>query len=96
MQIFGTRDGVYANEERPSLCHVDASTCVKWLSWGWDSGLFRLSTCAVHLFSAWAQPYKRHSTNILLIPNAMILQAEVVITLRASRVFMIVCYVSMR
>lgn len=32
MQVFRTRDSVYANEERSSLCHVDTSTCVKCLS----------------------------------------------------------------
>ena len=96
MQVFRTRDSFYANEERSSICHVDTSTCVKCLSWGWGSRLFGLFTCKVHLFSAWAQPYKRHMTNILLIQNAMIILARAVITPRAFRLFKIASCVSIK
>ena len=96
MQVLRTRDSFYANEERSRFCHVDASTCVKCLSWGLCSRLFNIFTCKVDLLFAWAQPYKRHMTNILFVQNAMILLAGAVITLQAFRVFKFVSCVSIR
>ena len=49
MQVLWTRYSFYANEERPSFCHVDASTCVGCLSWGLCSRHFDILICKVDL-----------------------------------------------